>query len=243
MRKLLLSILSILVVTYSTIAAQLMWDPSSDVTGYKVYRSLGANTFSLIGNLTTTSFPITLDANQISRYYVTAVNSSGIESLPSLAVTNFPSFGFAYLNYEAESGMLVSPMAINIDINANQGKFIQSNVGNSGTAKYTLNIPYTDTYVIWCRVISASGNTDSFSVYMDGGTEGIYGTSPGGLWGPSWQWTILNSGNGTIIPRTFYLTSGQHTLLFRGREANTKLDKFIITNDRNVNTTSKILNP
>jgi hypothetical protein len=41
-----------------------------------------------------------------------------------------------------------------------------------------------------------------------------------------------------LNPRTFSLSAGTHTVRFRGREANTKLDRIFITNDLTANPTS-----
>jgi hypothetical protein len=51
----------------------------------------------------------------------------------------------------------------------------------------------------------------------------------------NWQWTRVNigtsTGTATDEPRVFNLSAGTHTLIFRGREANSALDQFIICND------------
>lgn len=65
---------------------QLTWNPNApadNVTQYKIYLSIGTNPFSVVGNSTVPSFTITVDPTQSLRYYITAVNSSGIESQPS----------------------------------------------------------------------------------------------------------------------------------------------------------------
>lgn len=220
--------------TFTVVATQLQWDSPSDatVTGYKIYKSLGSNPFSMIGVTSVTNFVITLDTNQVSRYYVTSTNSSGIESIPSNIVTNYPVVAPVYLTFEAENGAITSPMAINSDTNASGGKFVESLTVDTGTAQYSINVPYTGTYMIWCRVLAPSTGEDSFYVSMDG-VEDVYGCTPN-AWSTLWQWDRLNGGNGVTIPRTFNLTAGVHTLIFRGREP-TKLDKFIVTNDMSYN--------
>jgi hypothetical protein len=56
------------------------------------------------------------------------------------------------------------------------------------------------------------------------------------LWSTAWQWTKVN-GRGTsglplsINPRVFTLTAGTHTFTFGGRDANTRLDQVLVTND------------
>ena len=70
---------------------------------------------------------------------------------------------------------------------------------------------------------------------MDNGTEDIYDTVCASAPSASWQWTKLNGRKGTANPcttnpRVFSLSSGTHTLTFRARERNTKLDRLFITN-------------
>ena len=76
-------------------------------------------------------------------------------------------------------------------------------------------------------------NQDSFFVSVDGGQEDIYDAAEGS-WSNSWQWTKVNGRNGgsplALNPRTFKLSAGKHTITFRGREANTPLDRIFITN-------------
>lgn len=241
MKKFLFSLLTSAAMVYSAIAAQLAWDASPDptVTGYKMYRSLGTNDFIAIGSgpATTLTFTTTFDTNQVSRFYVTAFNAQNIESVPSNIVTNTPVVPppvLVYYTFEAENGTLVAPMAMYSDSLASGGKYIQTTGTNDiGTATFTLNIQYAGNYVIWCRRVFLDGGTDSFYVTVDGANEDIYGGVSNVIYSPDWMWDQLNAGNGVTVPRVFTLTAGTHSLMFRGRETGTKLDKFIVTNNLN----------
>jgi len=70
---------------------------------------------------------------------------------------------------------------------------------------------------------------------VDWANKDVYDVAEG-KWAAQWQWTVVN-GRGTsgapasISPRQFYLTAGQHTITIDGREAGTRLDQILITND------------
>jgi hypothetical protein len=120
------------------------------------------------------------------------------------------------------------------DANASGGKYITSATVNSGTGTWDFSVPVADDYIVWGRVLGANANTDSFFVKMDSGSEDVYDDAEN-TWSANWQWTKVNGRNGgdplTLNPRIFTLTSGSHSLQFRGRETNSKVDRILITND------------
>jgi hypothetical protein len=134
---------------------------------------------------------------------------------------------------EAESANhLRNPM-----VAASQGetRYITNTSANAGYARYNVNIPKNGTYVIWGRVQASSDSADSFYVSIDGGTKDIYDVAEG-KWSAAWQWTVVNGrgasgGPGAITPRKFTLTAGWHELLLDGREAGSRLDRILITDD------------
>src|SRR5690606_26349729 len=104
-----------------------------------------------------------------------------------------------------------------------------------GTVTYTIDIPKTDTYVIWTRILAPTFASDSFYVSVDG-KEDIFDAAENKQ-SPNWQWSVVNGRgpSGVLLalnPRTFQLTAGKHTIVVRGREPNAGLDRIIITNDR-----------
>ena len=139
------------------------------------------------------------------------------------------------LRIEAESPVLTAPMASAASSGAFGGQFIATSVANAGTGSWAFSVPAAATYYVWGRVLSANDQQDSFFVKMDSGSEDVYDTAQG-TWSPNWQWTRLN-GRGSsgvplsINPRSFSLSSGSHTLTFRGREAGTRLDRILLTTD------------
>jgi hypothetical protein len=134
---------------------------------------------------------------------------------------------------EAESAnRLRSPM-----VAQSQGdtRYITNTSANAGYARFDVNIPKSGTYVIWGRVQAPSEAADSFYVSADGGTRDIYDTAEG-KWSSAWQWTVVNGrgatgGPNAITQRKFTLSAGQHSLQFDGREAGSRLDRILITDD------------
>jgi hypothetical protein len=134
---------------------------------------------------------------------------------------------------EAESAnQLRNPMVARSE---GETRFITNTSANAGYARFNVNIPKDGTYVIWGRVKAETDTNDSFFVTADNGTRDIYDTAEG-KWASAWQWTVVNGrgatgGPGAVTPRKFTLAAGNHTLRFDGREANTRLDKILITDD------------
>jgi hypothetical protein len=145
-----------------------------------------------------------------------------------------PPAGPAYIYMEAESGSLVSPMVTGSDANAFNGQYVTTATANSGTDTITFNAPSSGSYVIWGRVLAPNSDVDSTFVSVDNGTEEIYDMAEG-TWSNNWQWSQvklrLNNNPATLQQRAFNLSAGSHTVKFRGRETNSKLDRVLITND------------
>ena len=191
-------------------------------------------------NRTVTATPAN---NQSGTATITVTVSDGIVSTSKsflLTVNSAPAPTFYYLSFEAESGTIVSPMAVASDPNARQGQFIESSAEETGTATFTVNIPLSGVYSIWCRVLAPNDSQKSFYVSVDGGAEDIYDAASPATFTNAWQWTVLNGRGGTnsanplaINPRTFLLSAGPHNITFRGREAGTGFDQMLLTNDRN----------
>ena len=192
------------------------------------------------GSGTNRTITVTPAANQSGTATITITISDGSASTSAsflLTVNPAKPSTFFYLPFEAESAVLVAPMAVAADPNAGLGRFIQSSGGESGSATFAANIPVTDVYYTWCRVLSPDYGHNSFYFSVDGGMEDIDDTAVG-TWGNAWQWTIVNGRGGTnsttvlaINPRAFLLSAGLHNIVLRGREAGTGLDQILVTND------------
>ena len=133
---------------------------------------------------------------------------------------------------EAESANYSSPVARKSSSTASNGFFVQSTQAEAGAATLTFSVPNGDTYFVWARVVGATDSRDSFYVLVDGGGKDVFDVAEG-KWSSDWQWSVVNGRNsgGYVVPRKFILSKGTHTLTFAGREAYTRLDEVIITND------------
>ncbi|HWH68264.1 MAG TPA: Ig-like domain-containing protein, partial [Candidatus Sulfotelmatobacter sp.] len=151
-----------------------------------------------------------------------------------LTVTSSTPPQFVTLPFEAEAGSLVAPMSVLSNPQASGSAYIASATANQGSVTFTVNITVPGTYYAWCNVLAPAYSSDSFFVSVDSGAEDIFDAAEG-TWANAWQWSRLNGRAGsmplTLNPRTFELTTGTHTITFRTREANTGLDKIILSND------------
>ena len=147
--------------------------------------------------------------------------------------------GTVTLVWGAEGGALTAPMAIYSSTAAFGGQYITSSAAESGTASWTVNVPSSGQYVLWCRVYAGSTASNSAYFRVDGGTEDTFDIDASS----AWKWRRVN-GRGasgvpmSINPRIFGLTAGQHTFRLRSRESYVKFDRLILTNNMNYVPTS-----
>jgi Fibronectin type III domain len=210
----------------------LTWTASTDnvgVTGYTIYRD-GVQ----LDTSPTNSYPDTgLSPSSSYTYTVSAYDAEGNESnqsSPASATT--PAAAPAFI--EAQSGTITSPMQIVSDVEASGGAYIQTIQTDSGTAAYAFNIDESGIYKIIARVYASDGAHDSFYVKINDGEEFIWHLNPSGNPDEFNVWRedeVNNQGTGTwdnpqYDPYNIELTQGTHTITFRGRETNCRLDYF-----------------
>jgi uncharacterized repeat protein (TIGR01451 family) len=162
------------------------------------------------------------------RVYVT-VGSGGLQLFDTLLPTP------AFVWREAESGSLRSPMTLAPDPLAYGGQYVFTTVRDAGTNTVDFYAPASGSYVVWCRVLAPNPDQDSFGVSVDGGPEDVYDAAETSH-SSKWQWTRVNGRGGTGVPltldpRVFNLSVGPHSLVIRGRESLTFLDRLLITSD------------
>jgi hypothetical protein len=126
-------------------------------------------------------------------------------------------------------------MAVGSDVQTFGGKYLYTTATDSGTAAWSFDVPTSGSYYVWSRVMAPDGRHDSFYAKANSGTEDVYDDAQG-TWSPNWQWTVLNGRNGTGVPLTLdprivTLSAGTNTIVFRGRETDSGLDRILITND------------
>lgn len=132
---------------------------------------------------------------------------------------------------EAETGSMTLPMEARSDTGAANGRYVTTLSANQGALTLPVIVPTAGTYYVWCRIKSVNDNSDSFFVSLNGAGEQVFGTASN-RWSANWQWTRVNGDNGgSGNPRTFNLSQGSHTFVFRGREASTMIDAIYVTTD------------
>jgi hypothetical protein len=210
----------------------LTWTASTDnvgVTGYRIYRDELE-----LATSPTNSYPDNtgLSPSTPYTYTVSAYDAEGNKSNQSSSASATTSEASAFI--EAQSGTITSPMEIVSDAEASGGAYIQTTQADSGTAVYAFNIDESGIYKIIARVYAPDGGSDSFYVKIDDGEEFIWHLNPSGNPDEFNVWRedeVNNQGTGTwdnpqYDPYTIELTQGTHTITFRGRETNCRLDYF-----------------
>src|SRR5262249_10009893 len=103
---------------------------------------------------------------------------SGPTHTPTRTPTKTPTAGGGggslTLVFSAESGALVAPMTIYNSSNAFGGKYIASPAAGTGTATWTVDVPTSGQYVLWCRVYAGSTNSNAAYFRVDSGTEDTF---------------------------------------------------------------------
>ena len=197
---------------------------SSPLVTYTSPDTTGTLTFASLAGLTgSATITVAVEDGQAQYNIVTRSFTVFVEA----DTTDGPTAQSVYL--EAELGTLSSPMTVALDPKASNGRFIYSSRSEQGTVTMRFDVTEADSYLVWCRVLSADSSTDSFYVSVDGGPEEIYRTALNN-WSAQWQWTRIND-EAAGAPRLFTLGAGAHTLTFRSRESSTLLDSVYVSND------------
>jgi hypothetical protein len=132
-------------------------------------------------------------------------------------------------SWEAEEGSISDPFV------ANNGHVAQpvstdEDPTSGGRAAYRFSISETKDYIVKAFVNASSEGSNSFFINID--SEPI---NPSMIWDIEvtdgfQKRTVSWRGNGTynanqFVPKTFRLSAGEHTLIIRGREADTLIDQ------------------
>ena len=163
-------------------------------------------------------------------FYVKACDAHGnaamVDCCVNIIVRSQPRTAF-HLDLEAQNGELTPPMRIVQDDFASQSQCVLTMERFKGAAAYTFTVPELDDYVIWIRIAQLRG---TFGVKMDDSTKDYVIKSP------VWEWIPVIGSDGTYSRqadgRVQTLDAGEHTFTVSGGEALTRLDRLIITNDR-----------
>ncbi|MDZ7302325.1 MAG: Ig-like domain-containing protein [candidate division KSB1 bacterium] len=185
----------------------------------------------------TLPFPLTVAVgdsfnNPLAGVFVRFVVTSGAATVPPLPSAD------GNLRIEAEDAVITSPMEIRSDAKAAAGKYVvyPANGTEDASATLAFDIAQAGTYYVWTRSLKV-GPPGSWTISVDGGADFVYDVFQNRS-NSTWTWDLLSErGNGTAAapqfdPRPFKFTAGTHTLEFKARYAETKLDQIIVTADR-----------
>lgn len=132
---------------------------------------------------------------------------------------------------EAEDGSITAPMAIGIDSGASACDYVFSPVGwdNGGWVEYSVTVPATANYYLWARVMGLGYTANSFRVTVDGGPPEIQFEIP--AFSPPWSWGWSRVYQINQLAEPYLLSAGAHVVRFRAREAYSRLDVVLLSND------------
>ncbi|MDZ7302323.1 MAG: Ig-like domain-containing protein [candidate division KSB1 bacterium] len=154
------------------------------------------------------------------------------------ATVNNPPATDDNIRIEAESAQITAPIETRNDPEAAGGKYIVYPTGHSEDASATLKFVITKAgdYRIWTRSMKTGTEPGSWTISVDGGPDFIYDVFQGNT-ESSWKWDLMSErGNGQprspeFDPKIINLEAGTHTIEFKARWEETRLDKIIITAD------------
>jgi|GEM_PF-6256795 len=146
-----------------------------------------------------------------------------------------------YVWIEPENGWLKDPMKKERDASASNNSFVwagNSHSDGEGEAHMRFHVEEAGDYVIWGRVLAPSTSDNSFYIRLDNGEEllwDVYGPDKNNT-AQAWWWdqvrdreTRKKAGLDSLV---FTLKEGWHTLALRSREAGTRIDRLLVTNDK-----------
>jgi len=132
----------------------------------------------------------------------------------------------------AESGELAPPMQVGTREGLEGGKYIFTDTGHKGLARYTVRVPRGGRYYLFAHAFGPDSTTDSFFVEFDREPDR---TDPHTVWdvarAPGFWQPVLGRVDGERRPRSWQLTAGDHVLFVAGREHKARLDVLALTTD------------
>lgn len=137
---------------------------------------------------------------------------------------------------EAEAGQITAPFVVSNGF-VSQAVWT-ANPGAGGRAAYRFQVDQPGDYAVRAVVDAPDGGSNSFFVNLDAEPTGesmVWSITPHTV-GPEMRWfnwtTWTPTGEWPVVPgperQTFTLAAGEHTLIIRGREGETKLDRIEI---------------
>ena len=173
-----------------------------------------------------------LSANTTYHFRVISQDSSGNTGISDdYTFTTLPdhSNGSTCIWIEAENGIINSPMQIETDSSASNGKYITTPQGTGSTtnpsaeAVYDVDIRQAGDYYIWLLMYGPSGNNDALYIGPNGSFDRVYPSQSG-----QYEWVQVevehNSGN-----YAHHLNAGINRIAIGHGEELARADKILIT--------------
>ena len=145
-----------------------------------------------------------------------------------------------YVWIEPENGRIVEPMDKGVDASASEKAFVwtpESSLDGMGSVHLSFFIETEDEYTVWGRVLAPTPSDNSFFIRLNDGEEllwDVYGPDKNKT-AKAWWWDRVR--DRTMVEKlgsdrlSFKLERGWHTLVLRSREAGTRMDRVLVTND------------
>jgi hypothetical protein len=180
-----------------------------------------------------------VDGEEIGRPILEAVEPIRAESQQRSPIEpiDVPSRGIA--SWEAEDGLILHGMTIADDPDASRGRYVLQPMARDvyrmpGSATWSLRVAKAGRYYLWARVLAPDSQTNSFDVLLEGDTDELAARD-------AWHLRVINRWNWQclVLGKTPGLTpldlpAGLIWLQFRAREPGTRIDRFLLTQDANV---------
>ncbi|HKQ60504.1 MAG TPA: Ig-like domain-containing protein [Candidatus Polarisedimenticolaceae bacterium] len=215
-------------------SATIGWTTNEAATSQVFFRRNGETVYQQTAldtnNVTTHSVALTgLYPSTTYQYHVTSVDPAGnaATSTPDQTLTTTAS-PYAYLQFEAESGTLVSPVREQPGTDAFGGAFIDTPTGSGsgsatsplGTATYGFLVPNAGTWRLWVRLQGISSTANAWFESIDGAARQAIAPSADNVW--TW-----------VAGRSYTLSTGLHSLELGGSERRARADRILLTDDPN----------
>ena len=158
------------------------------------------------------------------------------------------------IGWEAEDTVAITPpMAAFDDPNVSNGKYVMTPTSNQGSAEYEFEVPVDRTYFMWAYHLSIDAGRNSYHLVIDDPKQPaddclvwdtilepqptklgeVVDIENKDIYDPEWGWTRVFGRDDCqwmlYTIRTFELKKGSHKMYLWGRERETKVDAFFLS--------------
>lgn len=156
--------------------------------------------------------------------------STKVQATPTEKLTSVPT---VKIEREAEAATLTNSVQIKTDDplasgSSGRGGYVVLD-GKGDEARFEVEIPSAGTYYIWVKTIAPNTGSDSFFLTLSPGVDKVAPLSVGS----DWKWNKLWYWQSAWRISEYRASQGPNALLLKWREGAVKLDKIVITNDKN----------